>query len=410
LSGEKFIAFRYFIRNFREFRFINLLSFLSLAGVSLVTMALVVTLSVFNGLEDFTRGLHASFNPDLRLTPMKGKAFERDTVLFEKIKQINGVQTVTEVLQDNAHVQYGEQNMVLQIKGVTPNFVDQYPIESKILQGSSVMVQQEIPFALVGLGVLQQLGIVLGNEMVALRLSYPKRTKNITHQNASDAFWIKSIRPIGVYRFFDHQYDNNTIFVPIGFAEQLFEGSGRRSALEIKVADDAQIAAVQREIAGLISSAYQIKNQDEQQASMLKAVKIERLFAFFACIFIAGIASFNIFFSLAMLVIEKKKDIAMLFALGMRPELIGRVYVWVGLLIGIFGTISGLLLGWLLCYLQARYSLVSFGVETSIIAAYPIKIIFSDFIYVGVSVLLISSLAVIIPARNAAKTAWKEIL
>ncbi len=373
-------------------------------GVCIGTMALVVVLSVFNGLEDFQRKLFKNIDSDLKVSPVKGKNFECPRRLIQQIAQVEGVKNTTEVIQENALLRYNKAQMVVTLKGVDENFLKQERLKSSLVDGELKLGASGVNYAIVGSGVAYLLGIDLDAYFIPIEALYPHNNNSKTIDfYATDAFNQANLLPGGVFTI-EQEYDNSFVFVPLAFAQELFEYGNKRSALEIQVKDKNDLYAVQNRLKALLGDKFLVQNQDEQHASLLKAIKIEKLFVFLTLSFIIGIASFNIFFSLSMLAIEKKQDVKTLYAMGATPAMIRRIFLSEGALVAFIGASIGLLLGFGLCLAQQTYGFVSMGIVGSLVDAYPIKMVVSDFIYTAIVVIIITLLASYFPAQKAAKT------
>jgi len=268
------------------------------------SMALVIALSVFNGLEDLLLSIHGSFDPELKISLVKGKSFEVNQDLLDKINNTNGIEEITQVIEDNVYVKYKDSEMVVTLKGVSSNFLKQNQLNESVVYGDPDLVKNNINYALVGRGIQYALSISPSNDFYQLQIHYPRKTKSI-NPDPSRLTKRKSILPGGIFAL-EKQYDDNYIFVPLEFAEDLVDYNSRRTSLEIKTNDQFSVGQVQQALQTTLGQDYQVLNREEQHSDVLKVIKIEKLFVFFIFSFILIIASFNIFFSLTMLVIEKK--------------------------------------------------------------------------------------------------------
>ncbi len=379
-----------------------------MVGVAIGTMALVIVLSVFNGLEDLIRSLYSSFDPEIKITASTGKSFEVDDHFLEKINNVKGVDIVTEVIEDNAYARYRDAEMVVKIKGVGNNFIDQQRIDQTIVHGELKLKKEGINYAIIGRGVQYMLGISPSNDFYTLQLFYPKNIRPGS-LSATNIYNQRNILPGAIFAI-EKQYDESYVFVPLDFAQELMEYGNKRTSLEIKASPGANIRTLQNSLKELLGEDFKVLNSDEQHSGLLRAIKIEKLFVFITFSFILAVASFNIFFSLTMLAIDKKKDIAILYAMGATDKMIRGVFLKEGALIAFIGAASGLGLGLLICWLQQTYGLVSMGMQTSVLDAYPVKMKFTDFIYTGLSIILITFLASFRPAILATKANIKDNL
>ncbi|WP_161889560.1 ABC transporter permease [Pontibacter russatus] len=401
------IAKRYFFSR-KKRNIISIISNIAMIGVAVGTAALIIVLSVFNGLEDLIREIYSSFDPDLKITAVEGKSFETDTEFMNRIRQTPGVAVVSEVIEDNALLRYNERQMVVKVKGVSENFFEQNEIDSAVVEGRSELIYNNAYHALVGRGVQYQLSIRPSNQFVPLQFMYPRNVK-FNPLNPEGAFNSLNIAVGGIFAI-ERQYDDAYVFVPLNFAAELLEYGRRRTALEIKVEETAQVEEVKAALQQVLGDAFKIQNSDEQHTSLLRAVKVEKLFVFITFAFILGIASLNIFFSLSMLVIDKKKDIAILASMGATASTIRNIFLFEGALVAFIGAAYGLSTGMLICNLQQTFGLVSMGMATSVVEAYPVKMEVEDFVMTGLAIIVITLLVSIRPARKAAAMSVTENL
>ncbi|MEJ8804328.1 ABC transporter permease [Pontibacter sp. H249] len=401
------IAKRYFFSR-KKRNIISIISNIAMIGVAVGSAALIIVLSVFNGLEDLIRKIYSSFDPDLKITVVEGKSFETDTEFMNRIRNMPGVVVVSEVIEDNALLRYNDKQMVVKVKGVSENFFQQNDIPQSIVEGHSELIYNDTYHALIGRGVQYQLSIRPNNQFVPLQFLYPRNVK-FNPLNPEGSFNSLNITPGGIFAI-ERQYDDAYVFVPLNFAEELLEYGRRRTALEIKVDQGYKVEQVKRSLQELLGAEFKVLNSDEQHTSLLRAVKVEKLFVFITFAFILFIASLNIFFSLSMLVIDKKKDIAILASMGATANTIRNIFLLEGALVALIGAAYGLTLGMLICNLQQAFGLVSMGMATSVVEAYPVKMEIEDFIFTGLAIIVITLLVSIRPARKAAAMSVTENL
>ncbi len=390
-----------FFQRLKEIRFINLLTIISMVGIGVVSMALVIVLSVFNGLEEVTRDLHKAINPDLRISPKEGKSFILSDSLESIIKSDSRIAALTHVVEDNALLRYNGSQMVVKLKGVDKNFNLQYPLQENIIEGKSEIYKDSVPRAILGAGIKYQMSILLEDKMTALQIWYPKKETKI-NIDPTKSFNIKGILPSGVFAI-EQQYDNSNVIVPIEFMRSLIDYPNKSTSLELKVKNEKDLADVQNSLTDLLGKTFEIKNSDQQQEAMIKAIQIERFFVFMTCVFILTIASFNIFFCLIMLSIEKKKDVAILKSFGANKSTIRKIFYIEGALISFSGAFSGLILGFIICWVQQQYGVIGIGLDSAVLSSYPVKIVWTDFALAALAVVFITLLASFFPAKKASE-------
>lgn len=378
-----------------------MISGISMFVVAVGTMALIVVLSVFNGLEDLLKSLYNTFDPEIKIEARLGKSFEVTEGFLDRVSKVEGVSIVTEVIEDNAYVRYNRNEMVAVLKGVGSNFIDQHRLERAIVQGEMKLHTQDQDFAIVGRGVQYILNIAPNNDFFALQIFYPK---DISRASANPEAMLnrKNIMVGGVFAL-EKQFDEKYIFVPLEFARDLLDYGNRRTSLEIKIQDGYTEQQVQQSLQIELGEDFKILNSDEQHATILRTVKIEKFFVYLIFIFILSISSFNIFFALSMLAIDKRKDISVLYSMGARDSLIRGIFLKEGAIISFSGAIVGLILGFILVFLQQEFGFISMGTQTSVINYYPVKMEFLDFVWTSLCIILITIVASVRPALMATK-------
>ncbi len=376
---------------------INVISSISVAGVTVGTMALIIVLSVFNGLETLVRSIFNTFDPDLKITAVEGKTFIPDTAKLSLLSNISGVACYSQCVEENALLRYGDKQYVAAIRGVDGNFAQVTGIDSSMWDGEFILrSSQGRPYAVPGIGVANFLGIRV-NFIEPLNIYVPKRT-GTADLDPEDAFNRNFIFPSGIYQV-EQEYDSKYVFIPIDFARELLEYDSEVTSLEIKFEEGAKEAVVQKEVARLFGKEFTVQNKYEQQEIFYKVMRSERIAIFFILTLILIIASFSIIGSLTMLIIEKERDIEILKSLGADNQLIRKIFIFEGWLISIFGAVAGIVLGFAVCWVQQRYGLVRLQSDSLIVNAYPVVMKVRDFIIVPATVLLIGFWAAWYPVR-----------
>ncbi|MDI1321647.1 MAG: FtsX-like permease family protein [Algoriphagus sp.] len=396
-----FIAARYF-RSKKKRNFITVLSTISMIGVAVGTMALVIVMSVFNGLEDLIKSLFASFDAELKIEVVEGKSFLTNEEWLDSIRNLEGVAILTEVIEDNALLDYNGNQMVARIKGVSDNFLDQGRFSKGFFWGDTTLGNELRPAAILGRGVGFFLSVNLEDVNVPLKIFYPKAPRSAASIDPTQLYASGILDPVAFFSV-ERQFDDEYVIAPLAFTRDLLNYGDKRTSLEIKVADGMSINEVQSRLKAHLGPKFLVKNTDEQHAGLLRTVKLEKLFVFLTLTFILAIASFNIFFSLSMLAIEKKKDIAVLKAMGAPDRLIRSIFLKQGAMIAISGATIGLILGYFVCWMQEIFGLVSLGISSAVVDAYPIKIVWSDFLWISLAVIAITLVASWRPAWIASQ-------
>lgn len=371
-------------------------------GIAFSTAALIIVLSVFNGLEGLLRSLYSSFDPEIKVELKKGKSFEVTPEFISKIQAIEGVGIVTEVIEDYAYVRYRDADMVVTMKGVSDNFIDQHRLDDHLADGRLVLKENNIDYAIIGRGVQYALSVGVSENLFPLQIFYIKNMKS-SSLDPSQLYARKSIEPGGVFSI-EKNYDENYIFVPLQFAQDLLNYDNKRTSLEIQTDKESDVKTVQQKISKALGENFNVLTNEEQHKDLYRLLKIEKLFTFVALTLLVLVASINIFFSLMMLALDKKKDISILFALGSHDHLIRKIFLSEGALIAFIGAIAGLMLGGIICWLQDTFGLVGMGMENAIVSNYPVKMRVTDFVLTSGVIICITLLVSFYPARLAARS------
>lgn len=369
-------------------------------AVAMATAALIIVLSVFNGLGDLLRSLNTAFDPEIKIEAIKGKSFEVDSLFLQQIKAVEGVETVTEVIEDYALVRYRDADIVVTIKGYSDNFLDQHRLDGHIVDGKLRLRENGINYAIVGRGVQYALSIGVENNIYPLQVYYIKNVKAST-LDISKLYARRDIEPGSVFSI-EKNYDDNYIFLPLDFAIDLLDYGNKRTSLEIKT--KSATASVQQKLQQLLGERFYVLTNEQQHKDIYKLLKMEKLFTFLALTLLIVVASINIFFSLMMLVIDKKKDIAILSAVGASPKLVRNIFLTEGALIAFIGAGIGLVFGGAICWLQDHFGLVGMGMENALVANYPVRLNPLDFVSISVVIITITFIISFYPASVAAKS------
>lgn len=398
-----YIAKRYVFSK-KKHNAINVISGISSCGVALATMALVCTMSVFNGFQESMEGLFTAFDPQIKITSKEGKVFTSDKT--EKIKQLDIVDIYTESLEENVMLQYKDRQQVVVLKGVEDNFSELTSIHSSLLgNGKFTLKDGETSYAIMGFGVMSALGT--GTEHTyPLHVYTPKRDVKINIANPINSFSSDYLYSPGVIFKIDHfQYDYNYVLTSISFVRNLLRYENEVSSVELKLKEGIDTNKAKKEIKALLGNEFNVLNRHEQQIDMLKIIEIEKLMSYIFLSFILLVSCFNIIGSLSMMIIDKADDIQTLHNMGASNSLIKKIFLFEGVLISLIGATIGMILGLLLCYLQIRYGLITFGNNSGsfIFDAYPVSVKLGDLITIATTVITISFISSWIPVRKISR-------
>jgi lipoprotein-releasing system permease protein len=386
-----FIAKRYLISK-KSHNAINIISGISVVGIAIGTMALIVILSVFNGLSDLVKSLYNSVNADIEITIKNGKVFDPNAAEIQSLKKIPNIAYYAEVMEGKALLKYNDQQSIASIKGVSPDYKRMSGFDTIVGEGMFNIENNNI---VIGKSIQYALNHGLEEDYTTISIYAPKRGEIATFDAEGGLNELKT-KLAGVFSI-NEDFDKY-VMMNIDNARYLFDYKDEVSAIEINVKKGTDIEPVQQQIIAILGDKYTIKNREQQNALLYKTMKSEKLWTFIILVFILAIATFNVVASLSMLILEKKKDITILHHMGGTAQLIQKIFLIEGILITVIGAVTGLLLGTLLCWLQINYSLVPLNVGY-VVDAYPVKMNISDFVVVFGTVITIGFLAAWYPVR-----------
>ncbi len=400
-----YIARRYLFSK-KSTHAINVISAISAVGVAVATMALVVTLSVFNGFHDMVASFFTSFDPQLKITPVEGKTAPADDPILTRIKKLNEIEVATETLEDQALAVYGERQAMVMIKGVEDNFDSLTHIKSILVgEGDFELHAAGMSYGTLGIRLAETLGTGYCYP-TPIKIFAPKREGQLNMANPTDGFVEDELySPCVLFCVKQAKYDKSYIITDIGFARRLFDNQGMLSSLELRLKPGSNFDKVKDEIKAIAGDKYNVRDRFEQQDDTFKIMKIEKLMAYIFLTFILVVACFNIIGSLSMLIIDKKDDVVTLRNLGASDRKIVRIFLFEGRMISAIGAVAGIVVGLLLCWLQQRFGIVGLGRSSGsfVVDAYPVSVHPEDIIIIFVTVLAVGFISVWYPVRYFAK-------
>jgi lipoprotein-releasing system permease protein len=396
-----YIAKRYFFSK-KSHHIINIISWISVAGIGIGTMSLIIVLSVFNGFQHLVTTLFSEFNPDIQITASIGKTFHNYEIPADKIKKIPGLANYIEIVEDNALLKYGDKQYIATIKGVGRNYDKLNRLDTTIVKGKYMPEQDDRNFAVMGYGVAYNLGINLNDFTKPVSVYIPKRGRT-SMTDPTQAFNNELIYPSGFFSI-QQEIDSKYIIVPITFVRKMLDYKDEVTSVEIGLTPHASVENVKEEIQNLTGSRFIVKNRFEQEATLFKIMKSEKWAVFLILSFILLIAAFNVIGSVTMLILDKKKDITVLASMGLDKHQVRNVFLIEGLMINLVGVLSGIITGLVVCLLQLKYGFVQLQSSgTFIIKAYPVQLQLMDFVFVFLIVIVIGFFAAYYPARIISK-------
>lgn len=399
-----YIARRYLFSK-KSHNAINVISAISVCGVALATLALVCTLSVFNGFQDLVTTFFTAFDPQLKITAVRGKVFDGQDKRVLQLKKMPDVEVYSESLEDNVMVQSQGRQAMAVVKGVEDNFDQLTPIDSILFGRGDLLLHDEVvDYAIPGIQLLSTLGSGI-RFLDPLEIYAPRRGAKVNMANPSTAFVTGNLFSSGlVFAVNQEKYDASYILTSIDFARRLFQYTTEVSAINLKLKAGADTDAVKKHIQDLLGDDFLVQDRYEQQADTYRIMEIEKLISYLFLTFILMIACFNVIGSLSMLIIDKRDDVVTLRNLGASDRQIVRIFLFEGRMISFFGAFAGVVLGLLLCWLQQEYGLIALGSSGSfVVDAYPVSVHASDVLLIFITVLLIGFLSVWYPVRFLSK-------
>lgn len=403
-----YIAKRYLFSK-KSHNAINVISAISVCGVALATLALVCTLSVFNGFQDLVATFFTAFDPQLKITAVKGKVFDGQDLRILQIRELPEVELCSESLEDNIMVQYQDKQTMAVLKGVEDNFDRLTPIDSILFgRGELILHDEVVDYAIPGIQLLSTLGASI-RFLDPLEIYAPKRGAKVNLANPSTAFSTGQLFSSGlVFAVNQEKYDGSYILTSLRFARDLFQYTSEVSAINLKLKPEADTDAVKEKIEQILGEDFCVSDRYEQQADTFRIMEIEKLISYLFLTFILVIASFNVIGSLSMLIIDKRDDVNTLRNLGANDNQIVRIFLFEGRMISFIGASLGVVLGLFLCWLQQKYGLIALGSSgTFVVDAYPVSVHLTDIIVIFITVLAVGFLSVWYPVRFLSKRLLK---
>lgn len=398
-----YIAKRYLFSK-KSHNAINIISMISVCGIAIATMAMICTLSIFNGFTKLVSDSFSIMDPDLQIIPAKGKVFDASSAIFQKIKNLPEVAVASETVEDNALVKYGERQDPVLIKGVSDQFKEMVDTKRLVTSGEFSLREGDVDFCVAGIGVAINLGLRTDN-ITPIEIYSPKRDVKIQLANPANAFTTAYTYPAGVFALNQAKYDDQIILVSLDLARELFRYNNEVTSLDIKLKENVSAKDAESKIQKQLGDNFIVKNRFEQQADSFRMVNIEKWVTFLILSFILIIAVFNVVSSLSMLILDKSADIDILRNMGAENNLITRIFKIEGWLISMSGAIAGIVIGLVLCLIQQHFGILKLGQTPGafIVDSYPVEVIFTDILFVFITVSIIGGLIVLYPVNNLKK-------
>ena len=397
-----FIANRYLLAK-KSHNLINIITWISILGISVGSFALIVVLSAFNGLEKVISSMNNRLTPDLQIAAVKGKTIDLTAFPLGQLKDIQGVEYVVPTITEDALFRANDKQHIGQVKGVGLEY-QQIDRLSEVIFGDGDLVlsdEDEHYFAVPGAGVAWYLGINAYNPYAMVRVYVPKRGNaslmSLENSFNSDVITVRSVFAT------EQELDEKMVLVPFDMLSELLEYEDKATNVEIFTAPNADIKKVKKSVASIVGPDYSVKNQQEQQETLYKIMRSEKWAVYVILTFILILATFNVVGSLSMLMIDKRKDTEILKAMGADNSLIQRIFMNEGLLISVAGGIIGLLLGIILVLLQQQFGFIKFGTGGGnyVVDAYPVLLKMKDVLLIFATILVVGCTSAFLTVRHA---------
>ncbi len=400
MNLSSFLAKKYYFSKSRK-SFVNKISILAIAIIALMVIAEIVILSVFNGFTDQLKNIHYAFDSDLELKPKTGKVFELDALQKNKLKQCKEIQVYTEILEDDAILDYKGRQDVIRFKGVSNTFFKQNLINRKIEQGSvNIFTNNPVSSAIIGSGIVYKFDINMKSAGF-FTLMYPNREKS-HFKKSQNSYQQTAVEPIGVFRI-EMEYDERYIIMPIEAVRALTSYKNQCTSLELKLNKGFTKESVEPTLQKIFRNTMQIQDREERHLSIYKAIKVEKMMTYLIFLFILIIASLNLYAAVSMLVLSKQKDIETLNVLGTSAKNIQKIFLIEGMYIIGTGICIGLSLAFGLVYMQGSIGLVSVPEPNVLVTHIPVRMSVTDFILSTLLTFIVSILMIIKPILSSTK-------
>ncbi len=393
-----FVAFRYLIAK-KSRNVINIITAISMGGIAIGSLALIVILSAFNGLEKLVESLYSSFDPDIKITATLGKTFNEETFPEDEILNLEGIIGGTKVLEETVVLKYNQKQTFATIKGVEESFLLHSGIDSMIYEGELILEKEDLNYSVIGYGIADKIGLYLDNALQPIFIYAAKNTKQV-NPNLADAFRVQPILPAGIFAI-NPDFDNKYALVPYHFAQSLLMKNDQMSAYEISLKPNINPEILKAEIDKILGPDYQVQTKYQLNEIIYKTNKTEKWVTFLILSFVLVVATFNLIGNLAMLIIDKREDLFTLRSLGATENTVFKIFLIEGLLISLVGGVGGIGFGLLLTWAQQTIGIVP--LQGVIVEYYPMAIELFDIIVVFTTVIFIGFAASYLPAKILTK-------
>ena len=375
--------------------FINFLSYISIIALSIGTAAMIVVLSVYNGLENTLKSIYQDFDSEIKIEKVDSKYFEN--LEREKILNVGNVDAVSAIIENKVILQNEGKEVVSYLKGVDQNFINQNRIKNNVTEGQFVFTIDDVDYAVIGRGIKYSLGIKTNSEFQNIKVYSLNEEKSLKPTLIQQKIYNEDfLKPSGVFAI-ESGFDNNYIFTSLSFAQNLFNKTNKISSYEVMVKDKKILKKTKEDLKRILGGKFSVKTEIEQREGLYKILKTEKLVVYFVFFIILFLSAINIFFLLIMMGVEKRKDISVMFSFGARRLQVRNIFLNQGLIIGFSSVLIGSFLGFSITWLQKTYGIIKIEMTSSILSAYPVEFLIKDLFVVASMVMFVSFVASIFP-------------
>lgn len=400
LRGVPYISLRYLFSR-KSHSIINIISVLSALAVTVPCAAMIVLLSVYNGLDDVLRSMYGHFDPQLKISSLTGRYFSVSEGLQDSLRSVEGVEVVSPMIDENVFAAYNDRNAIVTMRGVDSSYARLVPIEQMMIAGRYSPALGDTDRAVAGAGIAYKLGI---NIAVRRKIElYTYNTPSRTSFMPSSFYRKKGLQPVGIYQL-DADTDSRYMLVPLRFAGDLLGKEGKATSIGLKLAPEADEKAVQERVARLMGTHFKVQNRFEQKETIFRIMGYEKIGIFFIIFMVAAISSLTLVASVVMLVADKEGQLNTLKSMGATDGYIRRIFFTQGLMISALGLTAGVVLGLGLAFVQQRWGLIGIGGGSLIIDTYPVRIAISDVVLTILSMALLNVTITYFTSKGVVRT------
>jgi lipoprotein-releasing system permease protein len=393
-------AWRYFKAK-KSTNSINVISWISILAIVIGTASLILVLSVFNGFEGLVKSLYSSFYPDLKVSPVSGKEMVLTLEQLQKLRSVKGVRNVSLVVEEKALLKNGDYQTIVSLKGVDDNYTSVTNIRDQIVKGDFNTGTADDALLVLGAGIESAVGVQTDRNLVPLAIYLPRKGE-VSLSDPFKSLRVDTINTSGTF-LIQQDFDNKYALTNLAFVKNMLGmDADTYGGAEIAIDSRIDADAVQQSVKNVLGKQYLVQNRYEQNASLFSVMQVEKWMIYAILSLILVVAAFNMIGALTMLVLEKKQDISVLHALGADRSFIQRIFLTSGLLLAFLGGGAGMLLAFIIGTAQTKFHLVPLEGNTFMVNYFPVKMVYTDFLLVTVTVIVIALIASWIPARKAA--------